>query len=59
VNVERIGKMMNCYRVWKENLNERDYLGDLDVNGQRITMKIKRIWCEVVELINQAHDRVQ
>ena len=41
-HVARMGVKRDAYRVWWENLRERDHLGDPDVEGRIILIRIFR-----------------
>jgi hypothetical protein len=43
-HVARTGERRGVYRVWWENLRERDHLEDSDVDGKIILRGIFRKW---------------
>jgi hypothetical protein len=41
--VTRVGKMRNVDKIWSQNLNERNHLGDLGVQEDNIKMNLREI----------------
>jgi hypothetical protein len=43
-HVERMGGRTGTYRVWREDLTERDHLQDLDIDGMIISKWMLKKW---------------
>jgi hypothetical protein len=57
-HVACMGEKGGVYRVWWENLRERDHLEDPDVDGRIILSCIFRKWgCRGMDWIELAQDR--
>jgi hypothetical protein len=56
-HVARIGKNTGTYRVWCKNVNERDHLEDLDVDGTRMLKCILNELYGCVDWIDLAQNR--
>jgi len=51
--------MRNAYKIWLGCLKERDHLEDKDVDGNNITLDLRKIGQEDLDLIHLAQDRDQ
>jgi len=56
-HVARMGEERGCIGSWWGNRRERDYWGDLGVEGWKILGRISRRWYVGMAWIGLAHDR--
>jgi len=57
-HVACMGEERGCTGSWWGNWRERDYWGDLGIDGWNIRMQLQEVGCGYVDSIGLAQDRI-